>query len=109
MSFLAVMLAERFRWRRERRDSWDDRMFDASRQFVHSVGVMVFAARRLAAAHGLMEGPLPAELEDVRESLVQADTEISLAFESLRLLGDEDLAATARRLRRSAWQLCDYA
>lgn len=109
VSILGVVLTERLRSRRDRHTDWDDRMFDACREFSHSISRYVFASRRLAVTSGLMEGPSPAQPEQVAESLVLADTGIALAFESLRLLAGEDLAAAARVLRRTAWQLGDYA
>lgn len=109
ISLAAAMTSERIKWRREHRTRWADRQFEAYRQFAHAVGSSVALSRSLAASRGLMSGPFRIPLEDAESRLLEADFAISLAYESVRLLGGNNVVNTADTLRYRAWELCDLA
>jgi hypothetical protein len=109
ISLAAAMTSERIKWRREHRTRWADRQFEAYRQFAHAVGSSVTLPRSLATSRGLMSGPFEIPLEDTESRLLEADYAISLAYESVRLLGGNEVVNTADMLRYRAWELCDLA
>lgn len=109
ISLAAAMTSERIKWRREHRARWADRQFEAYRQFAHAVGSSVALSRSLATSRGLMSGPFQIPLEDAESRLLEADYAISLAYESVRLLGGNEVVNTADMLRYRTWELCDLA
>src|SRR5262245_41241516 len=103
-SFLSTRYLERERFRRERQSRWDDRKIEACAAVADAVKEFIQTATRGAAGRGFGTGsPLP-QLEGL-EQLAQAETRMSIRWESVQLLGDPATVNAAGEWRRAAWHL----
>lgn len=109
VSFAGSALSERFRWKRDVQREWSQRRFEAYRELIHVAHVQVGAARSLATTRGLLEGPPPASIEDGMKEIAESDRRLALAYETVQMLGDEQVGRAAHAFRSALWELSDYA
>jgi hypothetical protein len=109
VSFAGSALSERFRWKRDVQREWSQRRFEAYRELIHVAHVQVGAARSLATTRNLLEGPPPVSVEDGSKEIADSDRRLALAYETVQMLGDEQVGRAAHAFRSTIWQLSDYA
>lgn len=109
VSFAGSALSERFRWKRDVQREWSQRRFEAYRELIHVAHIQVGAARSLATTRNLLEGPPPVSVEDGMKEIAESDRHLALAYETVQMLGDEQVGRAAHAFRSALWQLSDYA
>ncbi|MFJ7097193.1 hypothetical protein ACIQWL_44360 [Streptomyces mirabilis] len=109
LSFVSTAVSERARWKRDLKREWTQRRFDAYRELLHVAHIQVGAARSLATTRNLLDGPPPVSVSEGIKEIADSDRRLALAYETVQMLGDADVAAAAHAWRAAIWQLSDYA
>ncbi|MDJ1133933.1 hypothetical protein [Streptomyces iconiensis] len=105
-SFLVSSLNERARWRREQSVRWDGRRLDAYSEYLHAVKELAGRYQGIAAARGLVTGPVPLEPSgEVLAELGAAEARRSALAETCELLGDTDTNTASKTLNHCLWRL----
>ncbi|MGW6421095.1 hypothetical protein ACWF82_00315 [Nocardia sp. NPDC055053] len=104
-TFVLTTWTERSRWRRAEQSKWDDRRLVAYNEFAHALKQYALISMRLSAARGFPNAGQPIDLEEGLRALVDADSEKSLKWEIVLLLGSPEAVAAARRWNKAAWEL----
>ncbi|MFD0022972.1 hypothetical protein [Streptomyces sp. NPDC058382] len=106
MSFLVSSLNERTRWRRQQAVRWDEHRLGAYAEYAHAVKELAARYRMLAAARGLVPGPMPLEpTPDVLAELADLESRRSALSETLALLGDTEANTASKSLDHCVWRL----
>lgn len=103
-SFAATSFAERSRFERSMATRWDDRTLTVYVDYVSSIKALF--------RHGREALRLRDRGEDPTSSLAQLDLEEhrrSLHFETVLLLGSDDVRETAHRVNKEIWRLNELA
>lgn len=106
MSYLVSSLNERTRWRRQQAVRWDEHRLKAYAEYAHAVKELAARYRMMAAARGLVSGPVP--LEPTAEALREAgelESRRSALSETLGLLGDTEANTASKTLDQCLWRL----
>ncbi|MET8784904.1 hypothetical protein [Streptomyces sp. NPDC004589] len=99
-SYLAVMLGDRTRFRREQTVRWEDRRLTAYSDYARSQKTIVSLLFRVSAHLGNDPHPHPLPPEEAATQLGSASETRDLAWEALLLLGNADVAGAAHEWAR---------
>lgn len=77
----------------------------AYNEFAHALKQYVVASMRLAAARGYPNSSPPIDLDEGRIALVEADSQKTLKWEVVLLLGSPEAVSAARLWSKAAWEL----
>ncbi len=104
-TFAFTSWTERSRWRRAEQSKWDDRRLVAYNEFAHALKHYALISQRMCAAHGFPYAGQPIDLDEGLRALAEADSEKSLKWEIVLLVGSPEAVAAARRWNKAAWEL----
>jgi hypothetical protein len=105
-SFLVSSFNERTRWRRQQAVRWDEHRLAAYAEYAHSVKELAAGYQRIAAARGLVSGPVPLEpTPEVLAELATSESRRSALSETLGLLGDTEANTASKTLDHCLWRL----
>ncbi|MFD3591442.1 hypothetical protein ACFWU5_01850 [Nocardia sp. NPDC058640] len=104
-TFAGAALTERSKWRRSQRSRWDDRRLVAYSEFAHALKHFSVVSQRMAAARGFPHAGQPISAEDGALLLADADSEKTLKWEMVLLLGSPEAVAAARVWNKAVWEL----
>ncbi|MEV6213748.1 hypothetical protein [Nocardia sp. NPDC051833] len=104
-TFAFTSWTERSRWRRAEQSKWDDRRLVAYNEFAHALKHYALISQRMCAAHGFPYAGQPIDLDEGLRVLAEADSEKSLKWEIVLLVGSPEAVAAARRWNKAAWEL----
>jgi hypothetical protein len=105
-SFAFSQLAERFRWKRESSERWDEKALDVYIDYVNSTGRFEILATRMIAARGLdTHGSAPVDLTVGADDLARAESDLTERWASLLLLAPTDVISAAQRWRHAIWHI----
>lgn len=106
MSFLVSSLNERARWRRQQAVRWDEHRLTAYAEYAHAVKELAARYHMIAAARGLVSGPMELEpTPDVLTELGALESRRSALSETLGLLGDTEANTASKTLDHCLWRL----
>lgn len=106
MSFLVSSLNERTRWRRQQAVRWDEHRLTAYAEYAHAVKELAARYQMIAAARGLVSGPMPLEpTPAVLAELGELESRRSALSETLALLGDTEANTASKTLDHCVWRL----
>ncbi|MFE6973893.1 hypothetical protein [Streptomyces sp. NPDC057682] len=106
LSFLVTSLNERTRWRRQQSVRWDERRLTAYAEYAHAVKELAARYHRVAAARGLVSGPVELEpTPDVLAELGEMEARRSALSETLGLLGDTEANTASKTVDHCLWRL----
>lgn len=106
MSFLVSSLNERTRWRRQQAVRWDEHRLTAYAEYAHAVKELAARYQMVAAARGLVSGPMPVELTpEVLAELGELESRRSALSETLGLLGDTVANTASKTVDHCLWRL----
>ncbi len=104
-TFTFTTWAERARWRRTEQAKWDDRRLVAYNEFAHALKQYVLVSMRISAARGFPNAVQPMDIDEGLRALAEADSEKSLKWEIVLLVGSSEAVAAARKWNKAAWEL----
>ncbi|MEU2257425.1 hypothetical protein ABZ540_30060 [Nocardia xishanensis] len=104
-TFAATTLTERAKWRRSQDTRWDDKRLTAYSEYANALKQYVQISYRLAAARGYPAVALPIDIEVGLQALAEAESEKTIKWEGVLLLGSPAAVAAARAWNRAAWEL----
>ncbi|GAD81842.1 hypothetical protein [Nocardia asteroides] len=104
-TFAFATWTERSRWRRAEQSKWDNSRLTAYTEFAHALKSYALISQRMAAARGFPNAGQPMDLDEGLVALVEADSEKSLKWEVVLLLGSTDAVAAARSWNKAVWEL----
>lgn len=105
-SFLVSSANERTRWRRQQAIRWDEHRLTAYAEYAHAVKELAARCQMIAAARGLVSGPMPLEpTPEVLSDLAQLESRRSALSETLGLLGDTEANTASKTLDHCLWRL----
>ncbi|MDW6062072.1 hypothetical protein SAZ11_33695 [Streptomyces sp. FXJ1.4098] len=106
MSFLVSSLNERTRWRRQQSVRWDEHRLTAYAEYAHTVKELAARYQMIAAARGLVSGPMPLEpTPEVLAEIRELESRRSALSETLGLLGDTAANTASKTLDHCLWRL----
>ncbi|QLY34072.1 hypothetical protein H0264_02375 [Nocardia huaxiensis] len=104
-TFVATMMTERAKWRRSHDTRWDEKRLAAYSEYANALKQCMDLSFRLAAARGYPAVALPIDIDAGLRALAEAETEKTVKWEALLLLGSPQAVASAREWNRAAWEL----
>ncbi len=105
-SFLVTSVNERTRWRRQQAVRWDEQRLSAYAEYAHAVKELAARYQMIAAARGLVSGPIPLEpTPEVLLELRELESRRSALSETLGLLGDTEANTASKTLDHCVWRL----
>lgn len=106
MSFLVSSLNERTRWRRQQAVRWDEHRLTAYAEYAHAVKELAARYQMIAAARGLVSGPIPLEpTPAVLAEVGELESRRSALSETLALLGSTEANTASKTLDHCVWRL----
>lgn len=105
LSYVFTFLAERRREHWALGREWTERKLLAYGSYVSDVKRMRDLAQRMAAAIGLDDQAPPLQRDIGLEPLAEANMARSSSFESVNLIGGEDVVKAGWELNRAVWRL----
>ncbi|MFF8691988.1 hypothetical protein ACF08W_07255 [Streptomyces sp. NPDC015144] len=106
MSFLVSSLNERTRWRRQQAVRWDERRLAAYAEYAHAVKELAARYQMIAAARGLVSGPILLEpTPEVLKEVGELESRRSALSETLGLLGDTEANTASKTVDHCLWRL----
>ncbi|WP_255495334.1 hypothetical protein [Nocardia sp. GTS18] len=104
-TFAGAALTERAKWRRTQQSRWDDRRLVAYSEFAHALKNYSVVSMRMAAARGFPSSGQAIPAEEGEGLLLEADSEKTLKWEMVLLLGSPEAVAAARAWNKAVWEL----
>ncbi|WP_253808223.1 hypothetical protein [Nocardia amikacinitolerans] len=103
-TFTATAVAERAKWRRSQDALWDDRRLTAYGEYANALKEYVQLVYRLSATRGYPATAQPIDLEEGLAALATVDSERTVKWEAVLLLGSPRAVAAARSWHEAAWR-----
>ncbi|UGT43055.1 hypothetical protein LTV02_06585 [Nocardia yamanashiensis] len=108
-TFTASSLTERAKWRRSQDTRWDDKRLAAYSDYANALKSYIALAHRISAARGYPATIQPIDIDEGLRLLAAADTERSVKWETVVLLGSPAAVSAARRWQKAGWELGNVA
>jgi hypothetical protein len=108
-SFVSTRALDRSRWRREEALRWDTKRLEVYGDFASAIQRHINIAWRVCAGIGLPTTSQPLAAEVGLPALATAESELSVQFERILLLGSPDVTLAATNWRHEAWHLDWFA
>jgi hypothetical protein len=109
LSYLASGLTERGRWRRQLSVRWDERRLTAYVDYANTAKQIALVSSRMLSARGFVGSIRPIDHSEGVDLLSQAESDRSVKYEALLLLGDTATIGSAQALNETLWTLEAYA
>ena len=109
LSFVTTRLTDRSRWQREESHRWDPTRLDAYREFASALLNFNNIAWQITAALGLPSSGQPLDPATGLPALAAAESEISVQWQKMLLLGSPDAILAARTWRHESTRLECFA
>lgn len=104
-SFISTRVLDRSRWQREEALRWDTKRLEAYSYFASALLNYINIAARISVAHGLPATGQPLDPEVGLPALASAESEVTLQWQNILLLGHPSVIAAAHAWREEAWHL----
>jgi hypothetical protein len=108
-SFVSTRMLDRSRWQREEALRWDERRLEAYSDFSSALLKFINIAWRISAGYGLPTNVQPLDAKMGLRVLADAESELSVQWEKVLLLGSPDAISAASNWRNEAWHLEKFA
>lgn len=108
-SFVSTRLVDRGRWQREERLRWDGRRLDCYSEYSAAMMRFINTGFQLAAGRGLPAAVEPLGVRAGLPALAAAESELSIYWAQLLILGSPQVVAAAQEWRTEAWHLESFA
>ncbi len=108
-SFISTRVLDRNRWHREQVLRWENKRLECYTEFAAALMRYINIGYRLSAGLGLPAGVQGLHAESALPSLGAAEEEVSVKWESMLMLADQDVLEAAQQWRREAWTLDGFA
>ena len=108
-TFAATFATDRARWRREQSVRWDVKRADAYAEYGFAVKKVISLAVRIAAHRGVHALGEPLSPEEGIGLLADAEHERAVRWETVLLLGSDEVVEAARRWHRGVFPLEEIA
>jgi hypothetical protein len=108
-SFVSTRLLDRSRWQREEDLRWDERRLGAYSDFSSALLKFINIAWRISSGYGLPTNVQPLDPEMGMPALADAESELSVQWEKILLLGSPEAISAAGNWRNEAWHLEKFA
>jgi hypothetical protein len=105
MSYGLTVLGDRQRHERATIASWREKKLASYAEFLRDAKRVRVMAQRVASGIGLESNAAPLPREDGLRLLAEAETDRTLSFEVVSLLGSVDTVMAGRELNRTVWSL----
>ncbi|MFD9546490.1 hypothetical protein ACFWBG_03840 [Nocardia salmonicida] len=104
-TFAGAALTERAKWQRTQSSRWDDRRLVAYSEFAHSLKHFAVVSQRMVVGRGFPQAGQPLSTEEGSQLLAEAESEKTLKWEMVLLLGSPEAVAAARLWNKAVWEL----
>jgi len=108
-TFGATFAADRARWHREQSVRWDVKRADAYAEYAFAVKSVISLAVRIAAHRGAHSTGEPLPPDEGVGLLAEAEHERAVKWETVLLLGSDDVVKAGRRWQQSVFPLEEIA
>jgi hypothetical protein len=108
-SFVSTRLIDRNRWRREESLRWDAKRLECYGDFASTIMRFITIGYRIAAGLGLPAHVQPLDADAGLTALATAETDLSVQWEQILMLGSPEVITAARDWRHEAWHLERFA
>lgn len=108
-TFGATFATDRARWHRDQSVRWDVKRADAYAEYAFAVKRVISLAVRLAAHRGAHSLGEPLSPDDGTELLADAEHERAVKWETVLLLGSDNVVIAGRRWQQSVFPLEEIA
>ncbi|MEV4163767.1 hypothetical protein [Nonomuraea dietziae] len=104
-TYVVTTLSDRSRYRREVARHWADRKLELYTRYAGDTKQLAILARQITALHGLHDAAPGVEEGKALALLDEAETNRSVTYEAVRLLGDAQTIRTTRELNDALHRL----
>ena len=108
-SFVSTQLLDRSRWQREETLRWDNKRLECYSKFASAIMQYINVGYRITAGLGMNQDVLPLDRSTGLPQLAASESELSVYWESLMILGTPEVIVAAQVWRRAAWHLDRFA
>ena len=108
-SFVSTRMVDRTRWKREEVLRWDARRLEAYNDFASAILNYINIGFRISAGLGFPTGVQPLDAEVGLPALAAAESDLSVQWEKLLMLGSPDVILASKNWRQEAWHLDRFA
>ena len=108
-SFVSTRLVDRSRWQREESLRWDSNRLECYIDFSAAIMQYINVGHRMAAGLGLPPAVEPLTADAGVPALASAESDLSLCWARLLILGSPEAIRAAQDWRSEAWQLESFA
>jgi len=108
-SFVSTRLVDRSRWQREESLRWDSKRLECYIEFSAAIMQYINVGHRMAAGLGLPTAVEPLTADGGVPALASAESDLSLCWARLLILGSSEAIRAAQDWRSEAWQLESFA
>ncbi|HYN92353.1 MAG TPA: hypothetical protein VES42_00685 [Pilimelia sp.] len=109
VSYVSTSLTERARWRRGLSIRWDERRLTAYLEYANAVKANANIVVLMLAERGIVPANKRLSEAEGLAQLSDAESDRSLAFDGILLLGDTATIAAATDLSRHVWRMHSFA
>ena len=108
-SFVSTHILDRGRWHREEVRRWEDKRLECYTEYAAALMRFITLGYRISAGLGLPAHVQGLDAEPGLPALALAEEEVSIQWESMLMLGSQEVIEAARRWRHQAWLLESFA
>ena len=108
-SFVSTRLVDRSRWQREESLRWDGKRLECYIDFSAAIMHYINVGQRMVAGLGLPSAVEPLTIDAGVSELASAESDPSLCWARLLILGSSEAIRAAQDWRSEAWQLESFA
>lgn len=108
-SFASTQMRDRSQWRRQEILRWENKRLECYSKYANAIMHYINIGYRITAGLGLNEDVQPLDHSAGLPQLAEAESDLSVYWETLRILGTPEVITAASVWRRAAWHLDRFA